>query len=577
VGRAHLTCTRSLLIKYVIKRGLCHPQHNIFQLLQNLMLWNSVEANDPVVVCPHRVPRVEIDFHWHGVRSEVNMATETFPLFSSLPLELRRKIYMLATPPRIVPVQEVSENHEEFEERFRTTPVQLKLDPSLTHFAFNWRRIPHIHRHSRQGQQTLDSYGITGGKASHRPWEPSASTPKIPLCWLANQPKVAWELVRQGYLYSKAPIPALLHTCSESRAELMNCGYQLSFRTRSNEPRTWFNFERDVLYIDLHWNHFEGEWRLGLLSGCLWDIGQFHPEDLKRARKLALNGSAHLLAIQNPDSASTIESIHQLSGALRLFSGLTELLLVEWSQEDVGQWSEFSAKKSVFYSRRRHGTEQHTVDMPRELLSCVVVEEIDALLSLITAQEKCRTELSSAGNTTEMLKAHKQQTGGTASYFQYRQLQLEQLLLEHRDATVSGSNKQENDGTDLCFGCWQMQPEELLSLERRDATVSGSNDESVAPWEIPRIKAVHVLPSSMASFLSHERQIAWVEFSEMKRRQPEVTTSASTVPPAPMIPSPGPCCGQCSYGYYLDQFVEGQKKWWVQAGTVQVPGDEIIY
>jgi hypothetical protein len=504
------------------------------------------------------------------------MAIETFPLFSSLPLELRRKIYMLATPPRIVPVQEVSEDHEEFKERFRTTPVQLKLDPSLTHFAFNWCRIPHIHRHSRQGQQTLDSYGITGGKALHRPWEPSASTPEIPLCWLANQPRVAWELVRESHLYSKAPIPALLHTCAESRAELMSCGYRLSFRTRSNGPRTWFNFERDVLYIDLHWNHFEDEWSLGLLSGCLWDIGQFYPEDLKRVRKLALNESAHLLAIQKPNSESAIESIHQLSGALRLFSGLTELLLVEWSQEDVSQWSEFSAKTSVFNSRRRHGTEEERLDTSREILSCVVVEEIDALLSLITAQEKCRTELSSAGNTTEMLKAHKQQNGSTAPYFQYRQLQLEQLLLEQRDATVSGSKKQRNGGPALCFGCRQLQPAQML-LKQRDSTVSGSNDSSVTPWKIPRIKAVHALPSSTASFLSHERQMAWVEFSEMKRRQREVATSASTVPPAPMIPSPGPCCGQCSYGYYFDQFIEGQKKWWVEAGTVPVPGDEILY
>jgi hypothetical protein len=470
------------------------------------------------------------------------MATETFPLFSSLPLELRRKIYVLATPPRIVPVQEEPEDHEEFEERFGTTPVQLKLDPALTHFAFNWRKIPHIHRHSRQGQQTLDSYGITGGKASHRPWEPSASTPEIRLCWLANRPRVAWEFVRESYLYSKAPIPALLHTCAESRAELMSCGYQLTFRKRSNGTRTWFNFERDVLYMDRHWDHFEDTWGLGLLSGCSWDIGQFNPEDLKRVRKLALRRSGHLLDIPNPDSESAIADISQLSGALRLFSGITELLLVEWSEEDVGQWSEFSAKTFVSYSWLRRTTEQDTVDTPHEPLSCVAVEEIDALLSLITAQEKCRTELSSTGNRTEALKAHKQQNGGTVPYFQDRQLQLEQLL-----------------------------------LEQRDAMVRTSKDSSVAPWEIPRIKAVHVLPSSMASFLSHERQMAWVEFSEMKHRQREVATPASTVPPAPMIQSSGPCCGQCAYGYYLDQFIEGQKKWWVEAGTVPVPGDEIIY
>jgi len=224
-----------------------------------------------------------------------------------------------------------------------------------------------------------------------------------------------------------------------------------------------------VLYLDLHWDHFEDCWSPGLLSGCPWDIGQFHPEDLKRARKLALRRSGHLLVIQNSDSESAIADISELSGALRLFSRITELLLVEWSKEDVGQWSEFFAKTFVSYLWPRRTTEQDAVDTPHELLSCIAVEEIDALLSLITAQEKYRTELSSAGNGAGALKAHKQQNGSTVPYFQDRQLQLEQLF-----------------------------------LEQRDAMVSASNDSSVAPWEIPRIKAVHVLPSSMASFLSHE-------------------------------------------------------------------------
>lgn len=482
------------------------------------------------------------------------MATKTVSFSSSLPLELRRKIYMLATPPRIVHVQEYPEDREEFEETLRTTPVQSKLDPTLAHFAFNWNR--RIHRHSTQ--QTLESYGITGGKALHQPWEPSAATPEIPLHWLANHPKVAWELVREGYLYSKAPIPALLHTCAESRAELMSCGYQLAFRTRSNGGRTWFNFERDVLYIDVN---SEDDGYLDLLSGGPWDIGQLHPEDLKRVRKLALNRSGHLLPIQNPNSRYAVDYTRllsgRLSGVLRLFSGITELLLVEWSQDDLGCWSEFSAescaKKSLSNSQNIDSTEEDTEDMSQELWRCVAVEEIDALLALIATQDKSRTELYSVGDSTELLKAHKLQNGDTAPYFKHQELRLEQWLLEERDATVSGSN-----------------------------------DGSVVPWNIPRIKAVHILPSSMASFLLRERQSAWVEFCETKRRQREVMQVTEGSPPVDQDDeqtvaeanggtSTGACCGQCEYSYYLEQYAESQKKWWAEEGSVPAPGYEIIY
>jgi hypothetical protein len=484
------------------------------------------------------------------------MATETVPLFSSLPLEIRRKIYMLATPPRIVHVQEVPEDQEAFEEKFETMPVQLKLDPSLAYFAFNWSR--RIHRNTTQ--KTLESYGITGGKVLHRPWEPSAATPEIPLHWLADKPNAAWQLVREGYLYSKAPIPALLHTCAESRAELISRGYQLAFRTRSNGPRTWFNFERDVLYVDRDDEYEEGY--RSLLSGGPWEFGQLHPEDLQRVRKLAMNRSAFPFPLQSPALEPAVTYTSQFSNALRLFPSIKELFLVDWSQKDVGSWSEFSAKESPSPAGNKRSTEYVAVDTPREFWRCVAIEEIDALFWLIAPKEKDRTESFSTGENAQLLKAHKEQNGDIP-YFQYYQLQLEQRL-----------------------------------LEQRDSIVSGSNDGSVAPWEIPKIKAVHILPSSMATFLSHERQIAWVEFSEMKRRQRELSTLASIIPPAAMtqdtvVPeSQLPfgqddeeafaeahegCCGQCAWGYYQDRFIEDQKKWWIEEGSVPAPVDEIIY
>lgn len=66
------------------------------------------------------------------------MALTTFHSFPLLPSELRRKIYMMATPPRVVDIYEFIEvGFKDFVEECRTTPVQIKLDPSLTYFAFH--------------------------------------------------------------------------------------------------------------------------------------------------------------------------------------------------------------------------------------------------------------------------------------------------------------------------------------------------------------------------------------------------------------------------------------------------------
>ncbi|KAF5598947.1 hypothetical protein FPCIR_2593 [Fusarium pseudocircinatum] len=106
--------------------------------------------------------------------------------FQSLPLDIRQEIYLLATPARV---------------------VQLKV-------------------------------GVPGCKDSH---------PHLLSCnpdWLRGvcPPK--------QYFYSNAPVPALLHTSRESREWLAKKGYQLAFKTQSQGPRTWFNYDRDVLLVD---------------------------------------------------------------------------------------------------------------------------------------------------------------------------------------------------------------------------------------------------------------------------------------------------------------------------------------
>ncbi|KAL9566531.1 hypothetical protein ACKAV7_009446 [Fusarium commune] len=73
------------------------------------------------------------------------------------------------------------------------------------------------------------------------------------------------------YFYSNAPIPVLLHPCFESRDFLIKMGYQLTFKTKSHVPRTWFNYDRDVLFKDE--------------NTC--DVAQFDPGDPIRYKEFA--------------------------------------------------------------------------------------------------------------------------------------------------------------------------------------------------------------------------------------------------------------------------------------------------
>lgn len=476
------------------------------------------------------------------------MTLTTFNLFSSLPPELRREIYMLATPPRIVHVQECTEeDYEDFEEEFRTTPVQLKLDPALAYFAFNWRQ----HIPSRSRQSTLESFGFSGDKPPHRPWDPSTSTPEIPLNWLSEHPKIAWQLTRGGFLYSNAPIPALLHTCSESRAELMNRGYQLAFRTRSSGPRTWFNFDRDILFLEFDRDYFE-DYR-SLLSGSPWDVGQFDPGDMQRVRKLMLERSANCLRPHKPRIGDDGHD-HEVSAVLRLFGGLQELLLVEWTGQDIEGWPEFSPGTWVESKNRRR--DPNAVDTARELWSCIAVEEIDALLSLFPPESSWRGTVFSTGEKGELLKAYKQKNGRSARFFRDMQLGLERRLTNHRDSVVAANR-----------------------------------DRSITPWEIPKITAVHVLPRSKLKFLSQERLRAVEELGKLKTKWASVARSKAAsasvssewhdeeeaFAEAHWPEPPAPCCGQCAEGYYELRLTNEQKKWWIQEGPIPALRDHYIY
>ncbi|KAI1385956.1 uncharacterized protein F4822DRAFT_358625 [Hypoxylon trugodes] len=212
-----------------------------------------------------------------------------FHYFGLLPPEIRRKVYLLATPPRVVYVSEDGrededwdDRYEEFEEMCRTTPIQFKLHPDIAYFAHNWR--PRLSESLKKyPQPRLESFGFTTSKKQYQPWVPTGDAPELPSDFLAENPEAAWAMTRSASLSSPAFIPPFLHVCTESREELQRFGYRLAFGTRTHKPRTWFHFEYDTLYLRRSYS-FGPEW----LSGARWDVDLFRPADLQRVKKLAL-------------------------------------------------------------------------------------------------------------------------------------------------------------------------------------------------------------------------------------------------------------------------------------------------
>ncbi|KAM5354111.1 hypothetical protein ACJ41O_000761 [Fusarium nematophilum] len=239
------------------------------------------------------------------------MNSDTFELFPDLPPEIRRQIYILATPPRFVHIREwpppTPEAYRAFREWFaQALPSQLVIHPSLEYFAGFWSRYilgPKDQadfqlQRPRLRQSTLDRYGFTvtasdGEPPSPppQPWTPSLECPRIDPIWLSESPRFAWHWCRRSSLYSKAPIPPLLHTCREARQFLADYGYTLAFATRTAEPQTWFHFDRDVLCLGGRhvFQFISWDWvGLGDLLDIPYSIAQFRPRDLQRIKQLAL-------------------------------------------------------------------------------------------------------------------------------------------------------------------------------------------------------------------------------------------------------------------------------------------------
>ncbi|KAI0856167.1 hypothetical protein F4860DRAFT_493926 [Xylaria cubensis] len=390
------------------------------------------------------------------------MASDTFYQFSLLPFELRCMIYLFASPPRFVHVQEHHEDCEAFGERFGTSVVQVKLHPSIAYFAHNWRdRIPWPPRpwreYYRHHQLTLDMFGFDCPRPKHQPWESTEEVPAIPHHFLSENPEVAWEFLRTGSFYSTAPIPTLLHVTRESRQFLIDQGYELAFRTRTCGPRVWFNFKTDILYIGRYYDEWPSFSVKSLLSGNgSWDIGQFDPLDFKKVRRLALQSSGDVA------SPSRVGGVEEISGVLELFTDVEELFL-----EEHGLCDEISGR--AWRSKQLNG---------RSLWSYTPVVEVDILSSLLGHQ----ISAYSTGPDHGDLRAYKEDNMGDGTrYFVDLAHKFERKLTSRRD--------------------------ELLSHKLRTW------------WRIPKVNIVYIGHQSMCETIFKLRWISWNRFQVAKEAQ----------------------------------------------------------
>ncbi|KAI6093999.1 hypothetical protein F4821DRAFT_221895 [Hypoxylon rubiginosum] len=397
-----------------------------------------------------------------------SMASKTFHRFPLLPREIRNEIFLYATSPRIVHVQLVkTENDDNEQEEFEEWLVnlvpaeaaQIKLHPSLAYFVHNWGPNVQSYR-DRHSQQILESYGFTNSKPVQYLWE----NPQISINWLQGHPTVAYQLLRKNHLYSTAPIPALLHTCGESREALIRAGYQLAFGSRNHEPHTWFNYDSDVLYIGGDHRQLSGHG--SLLSCSDWIVGEIDPESLQQVRKLALDDACYHLVNKSWR--------REVLNAIRLLPRLEVLYMTE----DKRLRDEWRSSSCLLFSTQDTDTTLQSGNYTREGWRFVPIEEVDCLFSVLSGHSRFCSDSATLGYQGSRLR-----------YFQGPSGQYFQTLID--------------------------QFTEYLGDEKEKM----SRQRGVVSWQIPKIEMVHVCTEPTARVLFEERHRIWDKLVLLKRRQ----------------------------------------------------------
>ncbi|KAI8717607.1 2EXR domain-containing protein [Fusarium sp. LHS14.1] len=267
-------------------------------------------------------------------KNPITMNSYTSNPFLRLPDDIRDRIYLLATPPRIVRVEESPQVSSPavlaFLYKLQFTGKRPFIHPSLAYFSPFWR--PYVLELQGWNPQILPPHEpISLSPTQPDPWKPSQSCPRIDPVWLAHRPELAWNLCRSSSVYSKAPIPPLLHTCRDSRNRLRRLGYELAFSTRTCEARTWFNFRRDTLFLrdpdivdfQRYKIDVEGRYFDDMLLALPFNLAQFMPLDLLSVRRLALPFD-RVLDMTEPSSPDLLIKI---MGALRVIPHLEQLFI----------------------------------------------------------------------------------------------------------------------------------------------------------------------------------------------------------------------------------------------------------
>ncbi|KAI1659846.1 hypothetical protein F4813DRAFT_352143 [Daldinia decipiens] len=388
------------------------------------------------------------------------MTINAFHLFPFLPAEIRHEVFFLATPHRIVHISQHHEDIDDFFERFDDlSPWQVKLDPSLAYLARNWReRI--LSYKDLWSQMKLDFYGFTTSRPVQRPWEPSQLTPEIPVPWLFEHHQVAYELLRKSYIYSKAPVPALLHTCVESRRVLINAGYQLAFASRNHGPRTWFNFKNDVLCL----KYYGPRDNINLLDNGPWGTGNIDTQSLQQVRKLAIDIAPPLLI-----SGYEYDTEDPALSTIRLLPRLEKIYVIEW---DLSLFDDHLVRKSTRPSTPDAGTEREPVSYGREPWRFIPVEEVDSLLGLTVQYPYWRYGIGCMGYNARSLANFE---GPTGEYFSH--------VREY---------------TKNCI---------RLDMD------SVAKEESVAPYQVPEVEFGHIFTEAGVRRLFNDRQEVWRQYN----------------------------------------------------------------
>ncbi|KAJ1322847.1 2EXR family [Microdochium nivale] len=473
----------------------------------------------------------------------------TFHPFPRLPSELRRAIYLLATPQRVVHVQERFEPHANYREarrrfgeatRNRTTPWRQGLRDNAALLHPSVAAVTRMWLWDRPGdaggglamldelqQNLMRRWGIVDAEDD-------------------DVEQRLWEACRRTQLYSRAPIPALLHVCAESRQVLVESGYELAFGTRAtcsaaytaalrrrletgsgacaddddgvlyrheeHGGMTWFNFSRgggDVLYV----GHDEYEkvndtldrqHNVALCSAQPWDVSALLPQDLARVRRLMLAHGSGLVGLTGYGS-----TIHGLFvGFLRLFPGVEELLLGEWAllgqKNKEDQWGRFRTGPATDEWRRDR--QQRS----REAWFCIAQRDIDAFSPAVLKLRNGQQGTALGVATMRMADVLRGQSGG-------------------------GGDGDAPEYLDIQTQLWQAE----VANEARRAPIRFYGNVPLEPWagRVPACRLMHVGTEDMLETLQAERAAVWEELCRTRDEVPPERDGEGSLW-RPLMPAP---------------------------------------